>query len=506
MAIGDIAWETIKTALEAINTALQGIAESVISLNSSQIIGIGSITAGLVIILGLIKKIADIGIKSLGFENIQGVKGLVEAYKKAGDEGNKTLKGAFKKIFAGSFGLGFDKIVDAVIEEFWRVKSAFLVFADDIYNAGVFYAISEAVKKIINLFRELGKFSTLRGILSGISGIITLVIGAFKTLWQVFLTNPIARVISLVVGIGAALVNTYLTSEDFRVYISQLFETCGEAFGGIAEAAGELWQTIKPIFSDYLIPLVKGLITVFTTVFEAIKDVIAIFITFIAGTFLSVVVSTFSQLAIGVINAIKSVIEIFTGFITLLEGVVTGDLDKIALGFFKIFKGLGDNLINLFKTIWNTIAGFINGFLRGTINAVNMVIKSINKIKLTIPDWVPGIGGKTFGGTNWSLLPVPQIPYLANGGVITSPTVAMMGEYAGAKNNPEIVAPQSILRETIENSNNNVVNALIQQTKQLLGALESMDMSVSIGDDVIAQAAQRGNQAYQRRTGKPLFA
>ena len=61
------------------------------------------------------------------------------------------------------------------------------------------------------------------------------------------------------------------------------------------------------------------------------------------------------------------------------------------------------------------------------------------------------------------------------------------------------------LQQIIDNSNNNVVDALIQQTKQLLQALEDIDMSVSIGDDVIARSAQRGNVAYRRMTGKPLF-
>ena len=43
----------------------------------------------------------------------------------------------------------------------------------------------------------------------------------------------------------------------------------------------------------------------------------------------------------------------------------------------------------------------------------------------------------------------PQIPMLANGGVITQPTLAMMGEYSGASHNPEIVAPQSIIEQTL---------------------------------------------------------
>lgn len=41
---------------------------------------------------------------------------------------------------------------------------------------------------------------------------------------------------------------------------------------------------------------------------------------------------------------------------------------------------------------------------------------------MNVPDWVPGIGGKTLG------FDLPQIPLLANGGVATGPTFAMVGE------------------------------------------------------------------------------
>lgn len=127
---------------------------------------------------------------------------------------------------------------------------------------------------------------------------------------------------------------------------------------------------------------------------------------------------------------------------------------------------------------------------------MNAVIRKLNGFSVSIPDWVPAIGGKHFGF---------NIPYLAKGGVLDSPTLAMLGEYAGAKSNPEIAVPQSILRDTINESNGEMVSALYQVAKQIISAIDGVDMSVSIGDDVIANAANRGNNAYKKRTGKPLF-
>ena len=53
---------------------------------------------------------------------------------------------------------------------------------------------------------------------------------------------------------------------------------------------------------------------------------------------------------------------------------------------------------------------------------------TIGKLSFKIPGWVPGIGGKGFD--------VPNIPELANGGIVTGPTLALIGE-AG----PEAVVP-----------------------------------------------------------------
>lgn len=92
---------------------------------------------------------------------------------------------------------------------------------------------------------------------------------------------------------------------------------------------------------------------------------------------------------------------------------------------FEFFKGMpeklksavstvGGALISPFKTAFNTIADLWNN--------------TLGKFKFEIPDWVPGIGGKGWG--------FPKIPKLAQGGIVTKPTLALIGE-AG----PEAVVP-----------------------------------------------------------------
>ena len=100
--------------------------------------------------------------------------------------------------------------------------------------------------------------------------------------------------------------------------------------------------------------------------------------------------------------------------------------DQIMDIFSKIYNGIKATMgfvVNVitapFKTAFNAIAGLWNS--------------TIGKLSFTIPNWVPGIGGKGFD--------VPDIPMLAEGGIVTAPTLAMIGEGRG----PEAVIPLSKL-------------------------------------------------------------
>ena len=78
--------------------------------------------------------------------------------------------------------------------------------------------------------------------------------------------------------------------------------------------------------------------------------------------------------------------------------------------------------------------------INAVISAINWVIDKINGISVTIPSWVPIIGGTTLGFN------IPTIPTLAEGGIATSATLAEIGE--GAE--PEAVLPLSKLAEMLD--------------------------------------------------------
>lgn len=101
-----------------------------------------------------------------------------------------------------------------------------------------------------------------------------------------------------------------------------------------------------------------------------------------------------------------------------------------------VFNEIRQGVITLFSGIYSSVRatmGFVADVITAPFKAAfNMVAwlwnNTIGKLSFTVPSWVPGLGGKGFD--------VPDITMLAQGGIVTSPTLAMIGE-AG----PEAVIP-----------------------------------------------------------------
>ena len=71
---------------------------------------------------------------------------------------------------------------------------------------------------------------------------------------------------------------------------------------------------------------------------------------------------------------------------------------------------MGSSVTGVFTTTFTAIPGILAAPVNGAIGLINSAIASINSIGVTIPDWVPGVGGQSFSPN------IPSIPMLAKGG------------------------------------------------------------------------------------------
>ncbi|WP_069649636.1 phage tail tape measure protein [Caloranaerobacter ferrireducens] len=98
-------------------------------------------------------------------------------------------------------------------------------------------------------------------------------------------------------------------------------------------------------------------------------------------------------------------------------GVIAG-LIAIGVALYKNWDTVKAKILD----VWNSIVTGIKGAINKIIGAINGMIRGMNRIKFSIPKWVPVIGGKSWGFN------IPQIPMLEEGGIVTKPTLAMIGE------------------------------------------------------------------------------
>lgn len=121
-----------------------------------------------------------------------------------------------------------------------------------------------------------------------------------------------------------------------------------------------------------------------------------------------------------IVVGIAAVIAILAILYTKFEGVrkvvdnVFGFIKDVVMGSIDVITTYVQTVLGVYKTIFNTIAKLWNN--------------TIGKLSFEFPSWVPGLGGKGFS--------VPNIPMLAEGGIVNSPTLAMIGERG-----PEAVIP-----------------------------------------------------------------
>jgi phage-related protein len=246
-------------------------------------------------------------------------------------------------------------------------------------------AIAALVAAFVLLYTKVDWFR------AGVDAMVDGVVAAFQWLWDMIqkvyhwiadnwplllaiLTGPIGIAVKLIVDNWDAIKNGFQAAWD---WIKQIMTTVYEVLTAPYRLA---WDKIKAIIDGIpgaFTAAVSGITNALSNVWSTISD------PFKKGWDLAK-------------SAGSTVMDWLTGLGTKINNAWSGLADIIKYPFTTAF--------NAIKSLWNsTVGGF--GF--------------------TVPDWVPGVGGKGF-----------KIPRMAAGGIVTRPTIALIGE-AG----PEAVVP-----------------------------------------------------------------
>ena len=180
-------------------------------------------------------------------------------------------------------------------------------------------------------------------------------------------------------------------------------------------------------------------------------------------------------------KASLSIMEIFGSLTEFIAGVATGNWQRAWDGLKGILKGAVNGII-----------GLINSLLSGMASGLNAITRALNSWSVTVPNWVPVLGGKTFG-FNIKPITAPQIPYLAQGAVLPAnkPFLAMVGDQRHGTN---IEAPLTTIQEAValvmEDQTQAILagfNTSVAVQREILEAV----LGIHIGDETIAAALDR---------------
>ena len=290
----------------------------------------------------------------------------------------------------------------------------------------------------------------------------------------------VAAVIKAVPAIIAALLGAFFGS-DFVDGLAGFFSGAWESATATVPALGAMASGIQTILEN-IIGFVQN---IFTGNWSAAWQNVLGILQGIFTTIASVANLPMQLLLAGVQNGLNAVGAFLQEKVPFLGAIFTGwassisaAIDNIKAVFSSIIDFIGNifagnwsaawqNIQDIFVNLFGAIANLAKAPINGVISAINFVLEKINGISVTIPDWVPGVGGKTLGFN------LPTIPQMAEGGIVTGPTILEAGE-AG----DEAIIP---LPELWSNMQSLMADALGGYSNQLAAITEQLEEANNAG-------------------------
>lgn len=495
--IGDllrITWNVLATALTIINDALQGIATSLITMKPETL---KSIITDLLLIAGGT-------LTAKAFLNIQdGLMGFVTGTDQAGNawkgfkqiikEGNS--EGDLGYFITEPFKLAFEKLDMIFFTPFKTALNTHLFTP--------FKSILDAMR--VEWTASMTAIGSSGGGLQILESTVKSVGAGFSRLWAIISAHPFALIAVAIATVVALLVHLWNTNEEFRNSIQDLWNNnLKPTIDKIINVLKELWEEhlkplvdrIKELWENTLKPSLSDLWDTVKDVWDKLSVVLGEIIKVVG-----VVISTVLGVLVGGVEMIASIIggiaDVLTGIIDFLTGIFTGDWEKAWTGIKEIVLGILDSISGVFE-------GFIDGLIEGINNLGNAINDLFGKDKKKKNTYTFNTNSKINLKNQAKNINIPQMRAFANGGVLNSPTVGLMGEYTGASNNPEIVTPQSLMRETMEDANASLINAIFAIGNQISKSVDDKNMDVYMDTAKVTRRITKEQTAQKKQMGTSL--
>ncbi len=228
-------------------------------------------------------------------------------------------------------------------------------------------------------------------------------------------TGPVGLAVGAIALIGIAIWKNWDT-------VRPVLESFGRGFMGLARYVGDvvakIWTHLQPFVTKLAETFGKGidrLMASFQRLGKVLSPVLD-FIMYTVGAIAAVLIGgplavAIGHLVLGFTIAVAAIEGILTGLVVAITGIIDG-ISQILSGIIDFITGVftgnwalaWSGVVEIFSGIVTGITAIFDGVIEGVRATINSLISSINGISFDIPDWVPGVGGKSFGPLNIPML------------------------------------------------------------------------------------------------------
>lgn len=307
---------------------------------------------------------------------------------------------------------------------------------------------TEATKTLGVLFDEQKKnFDTLWKVvavpsLNGIATVWTDTMNILKEKWD--------KYGDIIFGKFREAIQT--TGNVFRNVFNTIF---APVFDSLFKALDNLWEGhAKPLLDNFIdFAAELGILAL-----DIYNKFIGPVVNWFVKTFGPPISKALSTVAENAVKHIGDILDVFNNLFVLLKDVLKfikdvfkGDWEAAWGDIKKIFEDFWNLVVSIVKVPLNSIIRLINSFLQGIADGIQLIINGLNKIKVEIPDWVPGVGGKEFG-IHLGDVEFKKIPELATGTVIPANYGRFLAMLGDNKRETEVVSPLSTIEQAVRNA------------------------------------------------------
>lgn len=313
--------------------------------------------------------------------------------------------------------------------EQWTQTVNTLMVALEPLATAVFDSVGDGLAYVMPYIEQFGAWiSENQWVIAALAVVIGVVLVAATVAWTAsiwamnaaLLANPITWIILAIIALIAAIVMLVMNWDTVVAWISEIWGGFMSWIGEVIDGFIGWWNGVWEGFASWIGEVWEGFIGVLKFLWDT--SFVGWLINSLAWLIENwdAVWSTISSVVTGIWEGIVNAVKTAIGWV--MDGIRNG-LNWISTAWDNMWSGLA----GVVRGVFNGVLGAIQSGINGAIGLINGMIGAVNNVSGAVGITIP-------------LIPEVSLPRLAQGGVTSGPTLALIGDNPGGR---EVVEPLS---------------------------------------------------------------